>query len=184
MNLEMDFELAYRLMYQAALVWFAVLITFMLIRSILGPRITDRILSINMIGTMVICCLGILSVFLEEPYLVDVALLYAMISFVSVLIFATIYIPAKPPRGKFLKDVHEEVREEHRYLIQMRRMLSDTEEDDTAAGQAGRKTETETARITGTEAAGKTAKKAVRKTAAERKPEAKPAADEKGGTVV
>lgn len=127
MNLEFDFAFAYHLLYQIALVWFGVLITFMLIRSVIGPRITDRILSINMIGTMVICCLCILSVLMAEAYLVDVALLYAMISFVSVLIFATIYIPAKPSRGKFTKDVRSELVEEHRYMAQMRRMLSETE---------------------------------------------------------
>lgn len=89
----MSIETAYQIFFSIALIWFSILIFAMLIRSILGPRITDRILCINMIGTMVICCITILSRMLKESWLTDVALIYAMISFISVLILATIYIP-------------------------------------------------------------------------------------------
>ena len=94
----MTIEAAYQTLYSGALLVFALLILLVLIRSAIGPRITDRILSINMIGTMVICSIAILSQLLEESYLCDVAMIYAMISFVSVLIFARTYIPAKPKR--------------------------------------------------------------------------------------
>lgn len=89
----MSVEAAYQILFSAALVWFSILILFMLIRSIIGPGITDRILCINMTGTMVICCITILSRIMKEGYLVDVALIYAMISFISVLILANVYIP-------------------------------------------------------------------------------------------
>ena len=89
----MSIETAYQIFFSVALIWFALLILAMLIRSILGPRITDRLLCINMIQTMVICCITILSRMLNESYLTDVALIYAMISFISVLILAAIYIP-------------------------------------------------------------------------------------------
>ena len=90
----MTIEAAYRLLYSAALIGFAALIGAMLLRAAVGPRVTDRILSINMIGTMIICCIMILSVYLDEGYLADVALIYALVSFVTVLIFASVYIPA------------------------------------------------------------------------------------------
>lgn len=90
----MTLEQAWNTLFNAALIWLAVLIALMLIRAIIGPRVTDRLLSINMIGTMVICCITILSVMLHESYLVDVALIYAMISFVAVLILAMVYIPS------------------------------------------------------------------------------------------
>ena len=105
-------ETAYSILFLGALIWFSILICTMLIRSIIGPRITDRILCINMIGTMVICCIAILSRLLKESYLVDVALIYAMISFLSVLILATIYIPAGKKRGDFAKDAQKEIEEE------------------------------------------------------------------------
>ena len=83
---------AYNILFSIALIWLSMLILCMLIRAIIGPRITDRILAINMIGTMVISCIAILSRLLWESFLADVALIYAMISFISVLILATIYI--------------------------------------------------------------------------------------------
>ena len=83
---------AYNLLYSVVLIAFALLIALAMIRSIRGPRITDRLIGVNMIGTMVIAVFFILTVLLEEDWLTDIALLYALISFVSVLIFATVYI--------------------------------------------------------------------------------------------
>ncbi|MBQ8305941.1 MAG: sodium:proton antiporter [Blautia sp.] len=112
----MSVSQAYHILFSAALIWFAVLLLAMLIRAIAGPRITDRILSINMIGTMVICCIAILSRLLQETWLVDVALIYAMISFISVLILAMIYIPNRKSRGKYAEEVRDEVRREREWL--------------------------------------------------------------------
>ena len=92
---------AYTCLYTGALVILAVLIGVMLIRSIRGPGVTDRILSINMIGTLVISCIAVLYAYLGESYLLDVALIYTMISFVTVLVLASVYIPAKPKRKEF-----------------------------------------------------------------------------------
>ena len=97
----MTVDEAYICLYTGALVVLAVLIGVMLIRSIMGPGVTDRILSINMIGTMVISCIAILYAYLGESYLLDVALIYTMISFVTVLVLASVYIPAKPKRNGF-----------------------------------------------------------------------------------
>ena len=92
----MDINTAYQILYSGALLVLAVLIGAMLVRSVIGPRITDRIMCINMIGTMVICSIAILSRMLDENYLVDVALIYAMLSFVAVLMVTTTYLPANP----------------------------------------------------------------------------------------
>ena len=97
----MTLESAYQILYSAALIGFAVLIGAMVVRSIIGPRVTDRILSINMVGTMVIVSLAILSQMLDEPYLLDVSLIYTMISFITVLMLALTFIPARPRRSIF-----------------------------------------------------------------------------------
>ena len=52
---------------------------------------TDRIVVINSIGTMTISVIAILSVMLDEAYLLDVCLIYAMISFVAVIVLTKIY---------------------------------------------------------------------------------------------
>lgn len=69
----------------------AVLIVACLIRSVIGPRVTDRIVAVNSIGTMTIVIISVLSVLLEETYLLDVCLIYAMISFVAVIVLTKIY---------------------------------------------------------------------------------------------
>ena len=63
-----------------------------LVRAIIGPRIADRIVAINMIGTMTIMIITIVSVLLHEEYLVDVAILYAMLSFLAVVVLTKVYM--------------------------------------------------------------------------------------------
>ena len=69
-----------------------VLIVFALIRAILGPRLADRILAVNMIGSMTMAVTALLSVYLGEYWLLDICLIYAVISFVSVIVIAKIYV--------------------------------------------------------------------------------------------
>jgi len=92
---------AYSILYSSALLVIALLLGVMLVRSIQGPGVTDRLLSINMIGTLVISAIVILSRLLGEGYLVDVALIYTMISFVSILILVRVYVPRDPLRNPF-----------------------------------------------------------------------------------
>lgn len=68
-----------------------ILIVACLIRSVLGPRVTDRIVAVNSIGTMTITIIALFSVLLKEAYLLDVCLIYAMISFVAVIVLTKIY---------------------------------------------------------------------------------------------
>ena len=100
----MTVDEAYTLLYGGALAVLAVLLGVMLFRSARGPGVTDRLLSINMCGTLVIASVLILSARLRESWLLDVALIYTMISFVSVLILARVYIPAQPRRRPFRKE--------------------------------------------------------------------------------
>lgn len=70
----------------------AILIVCCLIRAIKGPRLTDRIVSGNMIGTMTIISIGLLSVLLKESFLLDVCLIYAMVSFLAVVVLTKVYM--------------------------------------------------------------------------------------------
>ena len=97
----MTIDMAYRSLYTGALVVLAAFIGLVLIAAAVKKTATDRILCINMVGTMVICCIAILSRMLKEGFLLDVALIYAMISFVAVLMLAMTYIPPKPERKDF-----------------------------------------------------------------------------------
>ena len=77
--------------YYAVLSVLAVLQIFCLIRAVIGPRIADRLVAVNMITTMVIVMIGILAVLKQESYLVDICLVYAMISFLAVVVLSRIY---------------------------------------------------------------------------------------------
>lgn len=76
----------------AALIFLAICLVFSFIRSLIGPKIADRIVAVNMIGTQVILIICILAVYFHEGGLVDVALIYAMFSFLAVVLFSRIYI--------------------------------------------------------------------------------------------
>lgn len=82
---------AYEALAVGIIICIAVLIVACLIRCVLGPRVTDRIVSVNSIGTMTIIIIAILAILLDEAYLLDVCLIYAMISFVAVIVFTKIY---------------------------------------------------------------------------------------------
>lgn len=85
-------ETAYRTVYVGALVFLALMIFLCLIRAVKGPRVADRIVAVNMIGTMVMVIIAILALLLEEGYLVDICLIYAMISFLAVVVLTKVYM--------------------------------------------------------------------------------------------
>lgn len=82
----------YHNLYITILVILAVMLFPCLIRAVKGPRIADRLVSVNMMGTMVMVMIAILALMLDEGYLVDICLIYAMISFLSVVVISKVYI--------------------------------------------------------------------------------------------
>ena len=62
------------------------------LRAILGPNITDRIVAINVICTKVVIIISILACLLGENSLLDIAIVYAMISFLAVVVLSKCYI--------------------------------------------------------------------------------------------
>ncbi|MDI9242822.1 cation:proton antiporter [Fusibacillus kribbianus] len=69
----------------------AVLMLAAIIRSVRGPKVADRVIAVNMLGTITIVLIAVLSVYLKESYLVDVCLIYAMISFLAVVVLTKVY---------------------------------------------------------------------------------------------
>ena len=84
-------EQVYDILLAAAVIVLALLIIVSMVRSVLGPGIADRIIAVNMTGTMIIMIIAILSVYLDENYLVDVCLIYAMLSFLGVVVLCKVY---------------------------------------------------------------------------------------------
>ncbi len=70
-----------------ALTALAVLLTmgFALLRAFLGPSVYDRILALNMFGTKTILLIAVSGFLTGRPDWLDLALLYALISFIGLL---------------------------------------------------------------------------------------------------
>lgn len=87
--------------FHMVLVVLAVMVILCLIRAIIGPRIADRLVAVNMIGTMVMVSICILAVLMKEDYLVDICLIYAMISFLAIVVLTKVYT------GVYMKEKDE-----------------------------------------------------------------------------
>lgn len=83
---------AYTILFTAALVILGIGLFVCLLRAVRGPSAADRVLSINMIGTITIALIAVISVLMDQGYLMDVAILYALLSFLSVVILSKIYV--------------------------------------------------------------------------------------------
>ena len=66
----------------AMLVILALCMLAVIVRLIKGPRVTDRILAVNALNTLITAAICLLSRYLGVDYLVDVALIYALLGFV------------------------------------------------------------------------------------------------------
>ncbi len=67
-------------------VFLSVSIFICLMRAALGPRYTDRIIAASIIGTKVIVLIAVLAVIVGQDYLADICLIYAIISFLAVVV--------------------------------------------------------------------------------------------------
>ena len=67
-----------------ALIVLALLMLALMPKVIKGPRFTDRIVAINAINTMVTASICLLSRLHRAGYLLDVALIYALLGFTAI----------------------------------------------------------------------------------------------------
>ena len=81
----------YSTLFYGILSVLAIMLVFCLIRAVRGPRIADRLVAVNMMGTMVMVMISLLAVVKNQGYLVDICLIYAMMSFLAVVVLSRIY---------------------------------------------------------------------------------------------
>lgn len=82
------------------LVVLAIIAIALLVRAIMGPTAADRGVAINMLGTITMSMIAVLLVKLREGYLADICLIYAMISFLAVIVLCKVYYGAYRARKK------------------------------------------------------------------------------------
>jgi len=71
---------------------------FVLFRVIVGPSPADRIVAVDILGILIVGMLALLSSYYEKSYLMDVGLIWALMSFIASLAFAKIL------EGRYLDD--------------------------------------------------------------------------------
>lgn len=64
---------------------FVILAVAMLYRVIKGPTMQDRVLAVNVLGTNTVVILALLAAGLEEPWFLDIALVYALLNFLMTI---------------------------------------------------------------------------------------------------
>ncbi|MCM1150313.1 MAG: monovalent cation/H+ antiporter complex subunit F [Butyricicoccus sp.] len=84
----------------AVLLAMAALILAALVRAVLGPHFTDRVVAVNAVNTMVTACICLLSRYLEADYLIDVALIYALLGFTANVLLMRLIRAGRRKEGK------------------------------------------------------------------------------------
>ncbi len=93
-------ENAYDTVFTIALCVLGIFMFICLARTVIGPTTADRIISVNMIGTIVIMIILVLALMKQEGYLVDIALIYGLLSFLAVVLLTRIFIALNRKRGR------------------------------------------------------------------------------------
>lgn len=97
--------------FEIVMTIFPIVLAFMvvmcLIRAIKGPRIADRIVAVNMMGTLTMVIIAVLAVKMNEGYLVDICIIYAMISFLAVTLLTKVYMGVYAERKKKEGENHD-----------------------------------------------------------------------------
>ena len=71
-----------------AMMFLSVTIFFCLVRAVLGPRMTDRLVAVNMISIKGIILILLLGQYLHDNQFMDIAMVYVLLSFLAVVCLA------------------------------------------------------------------------------------------------
>ena len=85
-------ERAYQILLWIGAACLSVFVCACMVRAVLGPRFTDRIVAINVIITQTIIMIAILSTLFRDSNLLDIAIVYAMVGFLAVVVLSKCYI--------------------------------------------------------------------------------------------
>lgn len=69
----------------AASIAILVVMAMALIRALCGPTVYDRILAVNVFGTKTVLLLAVIGFLYGRPEFLDIAIVYALINFISVM---------------------------------------------------------------------------------------------------
>ena len=82
----------YHYLFWGALVFLGLGLLAVMVYIIRARLTVDRIIGINLIGTLVVIVICALTYLLGEDYLADIAVIYVVMSFIAVMMLCRIYI--------------------------------------------------------------------------------------------
>ena len=74
-------------MFEIAAILIVLGAVLVLYRAIRGPRVCDRVLAVNVIGTKAVVLIALTGYIYERPHFMDIALVYALINFIATIAF-------------------------------------------------------------------------------------------------
>ena len=72
-------------MFGAASLAILVIMAMTLARALMGPTVFDRILAVNLFGTLTVVLIALLGFLIDRPEFLDISLVYALINFVGTI---------------------------------------------------------------------------------------------------
>ena len=70
-------------MFEVSAIFIILAIIIVLFRAIKGPKVYDRILAVNVIGTKTVILIALVGFIYERPHFLDIAIVYALINFIA-----------------------------------------------------------------------------------------------------
>ena len=72
-------------MFGAASLAILVIMAMALARALMGPSVFDRILAVNLFGTLTVVLIALLGFVIDRPEFLDISLVYALINFIGTI---------------------------------------------------------------------------------------------------
>ncbi len=85
-------EQAYSILFTSVLVCLGIAAFIALIRSITGKTMINRFIGTNILSTITLIAICVLAILFKEAYLPDVAIVFALLSCIAVMLLCKIYI--------------------------------------------------------------------------------------------
>ncbi len=73
------------MMFVVAIIAVFIAILFVLVRLFAGPTLYDRVIAVNLFGTLTVLLIGLMGFLTERPDFLDIALLYALMNFIGTI---------------------------------------------------------------------------------------------------
>ncbi len=74
-------------MFEVAAIAILIAVFLALYRAVKGPRVCDRVLAVNAIGTKTVVLIALTGFIYGRPHFMDIALVYALINFIATIAF-------------------------------------------------------------------------------------------------